>query len=91
MKSKIGEVTERETDNIIKDIRNFLVGQDECLTNQQCVYFEAMLRGCVLKDWFECNLSASEYDKCDKILARLGVACHIKCWKHRNEANSNPI
>ena len=33
MKNKGNQVIEREVDKMIKDIRNFLVGQEEFLTN----------------------------------------------------------
>ena len=33
MKNKGDQVTEREVDKMIKDIRNFLVGREEFLTN----------------------------------------------------------
>ena len=42
MQNKGDQVMEREVDKMIKDIRNFLVGQEEFLTNQQYIGFEVM-------------------------------------------------
>jgi len=71
MKNKGDQVTEREVDKIIKDIRNFLAGREEFLTNQQYISFEAMFRGYLLKDWFKCNFSSSKYNEYNKIIAKI--------------------
>ena len=91
MKNKGDQVTEREVDKMIKDIRNFLVGREEFLTNQQYIGFEAIFQGYLLKDQFGYNFSLSKYNECNKIIARLSIKFYIKCQKHQNEVNNDSI
>lgn len=72
------------------DIENFLNGNDGTKTMQRVLRVNMIFRGFIVKDWHGENRNCKKYQKLNKKLVKLSIACYWKCWEERNKAKFKP-
>ena len=84
MKYKHPDLAEKEINQMIMDIRQFLVNGESFQTNQQYIRYKALFHSFVVQAWNRNNFEGTKYRECNKVLSKKCIEYYYKCWIHRN-------